>query len=74
MPIKYGNGPLYRNVYKLAPKDTLTHAESPVLRMLMVRLFAHLCHFGHSDSTMACSLSAFSLESLAQAKAPFQTS
>lgn len=31
LPPKYGNGPLY----KLAPKDAITHADAPVLRMLM---------------------------------------
>ncbi|PVG02853.1 ADK-domain-containing protein [Serendipita vermifera] len=33
LPPRYGNGPLYRS--KLSPKDAITHADAPVLRMLM---------------------------------------
>jgi hypothetical protein len=37
LPPKYGSGPLYRS--KLTPKDAITHADAPVLRMLMVCTF-----------------------------------
>jgi hypothetical protein len=47
IPPRYGNGPLYQT--KLSPKDAITHADAPVLRMLMVNIIGILIQSVFAD-------------------------